>query len=238
MKFTIHPSSERGAANHGWLKSFHSFSFANFYNPQKMNFGALRVLNDDNVSGGMGFGKHPHDNMEIISIPLNGALEHEDSMGNKTIITTGEVQIMSAGTGVTHSEKNQSSKENVEFLQIWIMPKTRNISPSYDQKIFEEIERAGKFQTLVSPKNLDELGVKINQDAWISRVDLKNEEEISYNLHKEGNGVYFFILEGSSEIENQKLNNRDALGIEEASEIKIKALGKTSILALEVPMIL
>ncbi len=236
MKKIIHLASQRGNANHGWLQSFHSFSFANYYNPEKLNYGVLRVLNDDTVSGRMGFGKHPHDNMEIISIPLEGVLEHQDSMGNKTIIKTGEVQIMSAGTGVAHSEKNHSSKEPVKFLQIWIIPKSRNTAPRYEQSIFEKEERQNKFQTIVSPLDIDSSGLKINQNAWFNMIDLEKGKTAEYKMNNPENGVYIFLLDGNANIENEKLHSRDAIGIEGLEIISIIGETNTSLLVMEIPM--
>jgi redox-sensitive bicupin YhaK (pirin superfamily) len=236
MKTIIHSATKRGIANHGWLKSAHSFSFANFYDPTKMGFGLLRVLNDDFVEGGMGFGTHPHDNMEIISIALEGELEHQDSMGNKAVIKPGEVQIMSAGTGIKHSEKNKSSKQPVKFLQIWVMPKKRNIAPRYDQQFFDPKERLNALQTVVSPDNTVEKGVKINQDAWFSLSDLESGKSVSYEIKKKGNGVYLFVLEGQIEIAGKKLGKRDAIGISESESFEIMSFKNSNVLLMEVPM--
>ncbi|MCP9770304.1 pirin family protein [Lacihabitans sp. LS3-19] len=234
MKTIYHASDSRGKANHGWLNSFHTFSFANYYDPERVNFGALRVLNDDTVSGGMGFGKHPHDNMEIVSIPLDGALEHQDSMGNKAIIKKGEVQLMSAGTGVTHSEKNFDLKNTVKFLQIWIMPEKRNIQPRYEQEVFEAEGRKNAIQTVISPIGSNDGGLKINQKAWFSLVDLSGE--IKYDLKDKSNGVYVFVLEGDVEVENQKLNRRDGFGVWEIGTLNLKTDTSAEILLMEVPM--
>ena len=236
MKTILHKANERGHANHGWLNSYHSFSFAGFHDPEKIHFGALRVLNDDTVSGGMGFGTHPHDNMEIISIPLSGDLEHKDSMGNTTVIKKGEVQIMSAGTGIYHSEKNKNHGEAVKFLQIWVFPKLRNIEPRYDQKIFSIEDRQNKFQTVVSPLDSNEDGVGINQDAWFSLGNLEKAAETTYQIKHEGNGVYAFVLEGEIEINGQKLARRDGLGISEADILTIKASSNAEVLLMDIPM--
>lgn len=236
MKAILHKADERGHANHGWLNSYHSFSFAGFHDPAKIHFGALRVLNDDTVSGGMGFGTHPHDNMEIISIPLSGDLEHKDSMGNTTVIKKGEVQIMSAGTGIYHSEKNKNHGEAVKFLQIWVFPKLRNIEPRYDQKVFSEADRKNKFQTVVSPLDSTEGGVGINQDAWFSLGNLEKDAETTYQIKQEGNGVYAFILEGEIEINGQKLARRYGLGISEADILTIKASSNAEVLLMDIPM--
>lgn len=236
MKTIFFSNTDRGHANHGWLNSYHTFSFGGYHNPSKMNFGALRVLNDDTVNGGMGFSKHPHDNMEIVSIPLEGGLEHQDSMGNKTLIKKGEVQIMSAGTGVFHSEKNESGKAPMKFLQIWVSPDKKNINPRYDQKIFDLAARKNKFQTVVSPLGTTDEGVKINQNAWFSLVDLENENTQTYNLKDKNNGVYVFVLEGEVEIDGQKLIKRDGLGITETKLVTIKSSQDTEVLLMEIPM--
>ncbi|MBL0323742.1 MAG: pirin family protein [Cytophagaceae bacterium] len=236
MKTRLIKSEDRGFANHGWLKSFHTFSFANFYNPDQVNFGALRVVNDDFVAPGMGFGKHPHDNMEIVSIPLEGALEHGDSMGNTTVIRNGEIQIMSAGTGVTHSEKNQSGKEPVKFLQIWVFPDKKGLTPSYDQNFFDVSERKNKWQTIVSPVGSNETGVKINQSSWFSMLELEAGKTIDYRIKKEGNGLWFFVLEGKVSLGDIKLNTRDSLGVWETNEVSISGDENASLLLIEVPM--
>ncbi|MFC3810782.1 pirin family protein [Lacihabitans lacunae] len=236
MKTIFFSNTDRGHANHGWLNSYHTFSFGGYHNPSKMNFGALRVLNDDTVNAGMGFSKHPHDNMEIVSIPLEGGLEHQDSMGNKTLIKKGEVQIMSAGTGVFHSEKNESGKAPVKFLQIWVFPDKKNIEPRYDQKIFDLAARKNKFQTVVSPLETTDEGVKINQNAWFSLVDLANENTLTYNLKDKNNGVYVFVLEGELEIDGQKLSKRDGLGITETEAVTITSSQDAEVLLMEIPM--
>ena len=237
MNAILHKANERGHANHGWLDSYHSFSFASFNDPKKINFGALRVLNDDTVSGGMGFGTHPHDNMEIISIPLSGDLAHKDSMGNEAIIRNGEVQIMSAGTGIYHSEKNKNHGEAVKFLQIWVFPKLRNIEPRYDQKEFLVEDRKNKFQTVVSPLDSRDGGVGINQDAWFSLGNLEKDIEINYQIKHAGNGVYAFVLEGTIEINGQKLARRDGLGISETDALNIKATSNAEVLLMDLPMV-
>lgn len=236
MKTIFKAANDRGHANHGWLDSHHTFSFASYYNPEWEHFGVLRVLNDDHVSGGMGFGKHPHDNMEIVSIPLEGALEHQDSMGNKTVIRKGEVQIMSAGTGVAHSEKNEDSKIPVKFLQIWVFPEKRNIAPRYEQKVFEVAGRENKLQTIVSPLNVEDDGIKINQQSWFSLANLSEGNTIKYDLKDNKNGVYVYILEGSAKVEGQLLDRRDGLGIWETEGFEITASADSEILLMEVPM--
>lgn len=234
MKTVLHKADSRGHANHGWLDSHHTFSFANYYDPSRMHFGALRVLNDDIVAGGMGFGKHPHDNMEIISIPLKGELEHEDSMGNKFAIKNNDVQVMSAGTGIFHSEYNKSKDEPVNFLQIWVFPKEKDIEPRYDQITYEPAQRINKWQRIVAPDS--EEAVSINQDAYFSLGKLEKDHSLDYTLEREGNGVYAFILEGDVTIEGQPLNKRDGFGLSETDKISVKADSDAEILLMEVPM--
>ncbi|QLE01695.1 pirin family protein [Galbibacter sp. BG1] len=235
MKTTLYKSDTRGHANHGWLNAYHSFSFANYFDPQRMNFGVLRVLNDDTIAPGMGFGKHPHDNMEIITIPLSGDLEHEDSMGNKKVIKEGDVQSMSAGTGVVHSEYNANQDKEVKLLQIWLMPKKRNITPAYDQISLKLEDRKNKFQQIVSP-NPDDDGVTINQDAWFSITEMDAGKELNYKLHNPKNGVYAFVLEGNLSINDESLDRRDAIGIREVDDLKINADSDSKLLLMEVPM--
>jgi len=236
MKPMYHENQSRGLADHGWLKSRHTFSFADYYNPERMNFGLLRVLNDDIVTPSMGFGTHPHENMEIISIPLSGALRHQDSMDNKHIISTGEVQIMSAGSGITHSEYNNSSSEDVNFLQIWVQPKERDITPRYDQKVFDEGNRKNRFQLLVSPENSEET-VLINQDAWFSLADIEAEKQVAYEKNDKKNGVYFFVIEGNVKIEGHDIKRRDGLGLIDGETYPVFAQTKTQLLAIEVPLV-
>ena len=234
MKTIIHKADTRGHANHGWLDSHHSFSFANYYNPERVHFGALRVLNDDIVSGGKGFGTHPHDNMEIISIPLSGDLEHKDSMGNTTVIHQNDVQIMSAGKGIQHSEYNKNTDKQVNFLQIWVFPKLRNIEPRYGQISLKPEDRVNKFQQIVSPDG-DE-GVTINQDAWFQLGSFKKGFQADYSIKQKGNGVYAFILDGDVTINEQKLNKRDGFGVLETDKISITADNDAEILLMDVPM--
>ncbi len=234
MKKVVHKSETRGFADHGWLKSNHTFSFANYQNFERMNFGMLRVLNDDVVQPKMGFGTHPHKNMEIISIPISGALSHKDSMDNKRSIEVGEVQVMSAGTGLSHSEFNDSKTEEVNFLQIWIIPETENVVPYYNQKFFDKVERRNKFQTLVSPKNHQvESSLPLNQQAYISMIDLDKDLETAYQLK---NGAYFFLIEGEVSIADEILEKRDAIAITEINEISIKANKSSKLLVIDVPM--
>jgi redox-sensitive bicupin YhaK (pirin superfamily) len=237
----LHLATSRGHANHGWLDSNFSFSFANYYNPERMHFGALRVLNDDIIAGGMGFGTHPHDNMEIVSIGIEGDLEHKDSMGNTQVIASTDVQIMSAGTGVQHSERNKNAHEQARFLQIWVFPKYRNIKPRYDQRTFPIAARRNKLLTVVAPDSavspISELmPLKMNQDAWFSLGSLDAKTQQIYTLNKKENGVYAFIIEGSATVNGQKLDRRDALGLSNISQLTIETIENTEILLMEVPM--
>ena len=233
---TIHKANTRGHANHGWLDSHHTFSFAGYHDPSRMQFGVLRVLNDDVVKAGRGFGQHPHDNLEIISIPLKGSLEHGDNTGGHGIIRSGEVQIMSAGSGIAHSEKNASDTEDVNFLQIWIFPKERNISPRYDQKEFTAADRMNRFQTVVSPEKIAGSSLWINQDAWFHLGNLKRGIKVEYKIKKSGNGVYAFVLEGDVTINGQKLNKRDGFGLTDVESISLGADSDAEVLLMDVPM--
>ena len=234
MKKIIHKAASRGYADLGWLRSYHTFSFASYQNSERINFGMLRVLNDDVVQPELGFGTHPHRNMEIISIPISGALSHTDSIGNKRSIEVGEVQVMSAGTGLKHSEFNDSKIDAVNFLQLWIIPEIENITPYYNQKIFEALERKNKFQVLVSPKDKQVVGsLPINQQGYISMIDLDKGFETAYNLK---NGAYFFLIEGEVLIENENLKKRDAIGIIETNKVNIKANKSSKLLVIDVPM--
>lgn len=237
MKTIYHAANTRGHANHVWLNSWHTFSFANYYDADRMNFGALRVINDDTVSAGRGFGEHPHANMEIISIPLEGALQHGDSMGNSGTIQKGEVQVMSAGTGVYHSEMNANIDTEVKFLQIWILPRDKNVEPRYSQKSFLENVKRNEFQQIVSP-NADDEGAWIHQDAWFNLANFENGVKKEYKLNKKGNGVYIFVLEGSAKVGNQELSRRDGLGIYDTDSFILEATEDAEILLIEVPMTL
>jgi len=232
----LHKSNTRGHANHGWLDSHHTFSFANYHNPDRMHFGVLRVLNDDRVDAGMGFGTHPHDNMEIISIPLEGDLEHKDSMGNVTVIKKGDIQAMSAGTGIFHSEYNKNADKLTKFLQIWVYPNKKNVSPRYDQITLNTSDRHNKLQQILSP-NADDDGVWIHQDAWFHLGTFDQDFSTAYELKKNGNGIYAFVLKGDFTIGNIALNERDGLGIWDTNTIQITANSKDAeILLMEVPM--
>ncbi len=236
MDFKLHKAETRGRADHGWLRSAHSFSFASYYNPERMGFGMLRVINDDHVAPGQGFPSHPHQNMEIISVPLKGSLRHKDSEGNSAVIQSGEVQLMSAGKGVFHSEFNNSETEDVNFLQIWVMPKKQNIVPRYDQKEFHEEARKNQLQMIVSPIGTEFETVKINQDAYFYLSDLSAEESINVETRHEGNGLYIFSIEGDFSVAGTELSTRDALGIEGVDGVNILARTDSKILIIEVPM--
>jgi redox-sensitive bicupin YhaK (pirin superfamily) len=235
MKTIIHRASERGHANHGWLDAHHSFSFANWYDPSKVHFGMLRVLNDDIVAGGQGFGMHPHNDMEIITIILEGALQHKDNMGNGSVIKPGDVQVMSAGTGVMHSEFNPSPTEKANLFQLWIFPKENGIKPRYDQKSFSVDERKNKIQTVASGfKKNGEL--YIHQEAALSLANVEKGKSISYSVNKAGNGTYLMVISGEVEINGEKLSRRDAIGISETGSFAINALENAEVLIVEVPM--
>jgi len=231
----LHKAETRGHANHGWLNSMHTFSFANYYNPDRMHFGALRVLNDDTVEAGMGFGKHPHDNMEIISIPLEGDLEHKDSMGNVSVIKHGDIQVMSAGTGIFHSEFNRNSDQITKFLQIWVIPNKKNVAPRYDQITLNIADRHNKLQQILSPNAEDE-GVWIFQNAWFHLGEFDKGVSKEYNIKAKGNGVYAFILKGDVTINDQPLKTRDGFGIWDVDKLFIKADTNVEFLLMEVPM--
>ncbi len=236
MNTVLHKADTRGDANHGWLQSKHSFSFANYHNPERMHFGVLRVLNDDIVAQGMGFGTHAHQNMEIISIPMEGDLEHKDSMDNVAVIKSGDIQVLSAGTGITHSEYNKNKDKEVKFLQIWVFPATKNVTPRYDQISLNVADRKNKFQQVVSP-NPEDSGVWIHQNAWFNMTNLSEGKELTYQLNNpEKNGVYVFVLNGNTTINNQPLNKRDGFGVWDISELDIKADTDAEILLIEIPM--
>ncbi|GAB4128819.1 MAG: pirin family protein [Raineya sp.] len=234
MKKILHLASERGSANFGWLETYHSFSFGHYYNPNRIHFGALRVLNDDTIAGGTGFNTHPHDNMEIVTIPLEGDLAHKDSTGRAEIIRQNDVQIMSAGKGIFHSEKNANVDKAVKLLQIWVFPKEKNIEPRYEQKSFPPESYRNQLKTVVAPDNAE--AVWINQDAYFSLGNIDSDFQTQYALKKQGNGVYVFLIEGKIEINGQELSRRDALGIWETNFIEIKSLEKSNVLLIEVPM--
>ncbi|MEZ4988414.1 MAG: pirin family protein [Saprospiraceae bacterium] len=235
MKTVFHPAASRGHANHGWLDSHHTFSFANYYNPDRMNFGVLRVLNDDVVAPGRGFGRHPHDNMEIISIPLAGDLEHKDSMGNTAVIRQGDVQVMSAGTGIFHSEYNKNPDKEVRFLQIWVFPKTKGVTPRYDQITLNGDLTPNQFNQILSP-NPNDQGVWIHQDAWFHLGNFAPGKSTSYNVKKSGNGIYVFVIDGAITIGDQLLGKRDGFGMWDLEHFDMTANTDAQVLLMEVPM--
>jgi quercetin 2,3-dioxygenase len=236
MHTVLHRAETRGHANHGWLDSYHTFSFGNYYDPMRVHFGALRVFNDDIVAGGRGFGTHPHDNMEIVSIPLSGDLEHKDSMNNIAVIKEHDVQILSAGTGISHSEFNKNKERDVNFLQIWVFPKTRNSTPAYDQRTFSPKNTINQFQLIVSPDR-EKGSVLINQDAWFYIGRLKKGFKVDYVMNKPGDGLYAFLIDGKSKVFDQQLNKRDGLGVWDSETISIEAEEDSELLLMEVPMI-
>ncbi|MES2588275.1 MAG: pirin family protein [Bacteroidota bacterium] len=235
MNSVFHKANTRGAANHGWLDARHSFSFANYYNPERMNFGVLRVLNDDKISGGMGFGTHPHDNMEIITIPLEGDLAHKDNMGNGTTIKSGDVQVMSAGTGVLHSEFNANAEDLCKLLQIWVFPNKKQVEPRYDQITLDKEKMKNNFLQILSP-NKDDDGVWIHQNAWFHLGEFDANKDFSYELKDKSNGVYVFLISGNIMANEQELEQRDAYGVWNTNEISFKTKADSKILLLEVPM--
>jgi len=235
MKTKLYTADSRGYADHGWLRTNHTFSFANYYNPERIHFGALRVLNDDWIAAGEGFGRHPHDNMEIITIPFTGAVLHQDSMGNKGVIKPGELQVMSAGSGIFHSEFNDSKVDPLTLFQIWIIPNKKNVTPRYDQITISDLAKKDEFYQILSP-NADEQGVWIHQDAWFNMADLSSGKEIEYKLHREDFGVFIQLIEGSIEVTGNLLSGRDAISISESDTVKIKAISEARVLVMEVPM--
>jgi len=235
MNTVLHKADTRGHANHGWLNSYHTFSFADYYDPARMHFGMLRVLNDDTVAPGQGFGTHPHNNMEIISLPLEGDLEHRDSMGNTALIRQGDLQVMSAGTGVTHSEYNANGDREVKFLQIWVFPDKKGVEPRYDQISLADIRKENEWYQVLSPSPEDQ-GVWIHQQAWFHLGEFTRDVTTGYSLKNEGNGVYAFVLDGDLEIEGQPLTSRDGFGIRDIGQIQVRAQAGSSLLLMEVPM--
>jgi redox-sensitive bicupin YhaK (pirin superfamily) len=236
MNTVLHKANTRGHANHGWLNSFHTFSFASYMDPERMNFGALRVLNDDTVAPGMGFGTHPHANMEIVSIPLSGDLEHKDSMGTSAVIKQGDVQIMSAGTGIYHSEFNHNRDKEVKFLQIWVFPKQKDIAPRYGQMSFTAEEKQNKLKLIISPDKEAGDSIWINQDAWFHLGQLEKGFTGTHTFSGKGTGIYAFVLEGDITINGQQLNKRDGFGIWDTDSLNIKADTNAELLLMEVPM--
>ncbi len=233
----LHKATTRGNANHGWLQSFHTFSFASYHNPDRMNFGVLRVLNDDTVSAGMGFGTHAHSNMEIVSIPLEGDLEHKDSMGNSTVIHNGDIQVMSAGSGIQHSEYNKNKDAQVKFLQIWIIPNEQGVQPRYDQITLQKEDRRNKLQQILSPNENDE-GVWIHQNAWFHLAHFDNGFSSDYQFKDKNNGLYIFNLNGDITVNDQELNTRDGYGIWDTETVSIAAKSDAEFLLMEVPLMI
>lgn len=238
MKTTLYRASSRGHANHGWLDTHHTFSFANYYDPARVHFGALRVINDDIVLGGEGFGTHPHDNMEIVSIPLYGDLEHKDSMGHTSVIHAGEVQVMSAGSGLTHSEYNANEDKPVNFFQIWVFPDKENVEPRYDQKTFDFLHNKNQLVQIVGPKDdSSNTGLWIHQNAWFNVGTFDKRASIDYKVKRQGNGVFAMVVEGEFTVEGQKLHHRDGFSISDTDSIKITADSENArILLMDVPM--
>jgi redox-sensitive bicupin YhaK (pirin superfamily) len=232
----LHKANTRGHADHGWLNAYHSFSFASWFNPERVQFGMLRVLNDDTIAAGMGFGTHPHDNMEIITIPLEGDLAHKDSMGNESIIKTGDIQVMSAGTGIQHSEFNPNADLQTKLFQIWLFPKYRNVEPRYQQITLDVTKQKNNFAQILSPNAEDE-GVWIYQDAWFYLSAFEADYSKKLSLKKEGNGFYIMTVEGEIEVNGEKLEKRDAIGIWETYEIEVKAITDSKFLIMEIPMV-
>ncbi len=237
MKTELHPAKQRGHANHGWLNSYHSFSFATYFNPAREQFGCLRVLNDDTVAGGTGFDLHPHNNMEIVSIILEGALEHRDSMGNTQVIKQGEVQVMTAGTGIYHAEYNHSETEPVKFFQLWIFPREKGLKPRYDQKLYADENAENKLIVLVTPDNdrQDDI-LWIHQDAYICSLRLLKESSFEYKPRIPGHGVFVLMIEGKSLIEDNELNSRDAIAVSDTDSIRMQAAEDSKVLFIEIPM--
>ncbi len=235
MKKVIHRAASRGHANLGWLNSYHTFSFGNYHDPDRMNFGVLRVLNDDEVDPGMGFGTHPHNNMEIISIPIEGDLEHKDSMGNTTVIKQGDIQAMSAGTGVSHSERNKNRDKKVKFLQIWVLPNKTNVTPRYDQITLKPESLKDQFFQIISP-NAEDGEIWIHQDAWFHLGEFKKGSRITYSVKNNQNGVYVFLLTGSCTVAGESLLPRDGMGVWETDVLEFEMLSASKILLMEVPL--
>jgi redox-sensitive bicupin YhaK (pirin superfamily) len=235
MKTIIHRAKSRGHFDYGWLKTYHTFSFSNYYDPERMNFGMLRVLNDDTIDGGQGFGTHPHNDMEIVTVPLEGALAHKDSTGGEGVIYPDEIQVMSAGTGIRHSEFNHLSDGTTKLLQLWIFPDRKGHQPRYNQNYFDPAERKNKFQFIVTPEKKDG-NLWLNQDAFLSRIDLDKSNSVNYKIHTKGNGVYLFLIEGEIAVAGETLSKRDGIGIYETDEFSITAIKDSQILLIEIPM--
>ncbi|MGU9940084.1 pirin family protein [Empedobacter brevis] len=235
MNYQIFKSESRGGANHGWLNTRHSYSFANYYDPSRIHFGALRVVNDDIITGGMGFGKHPHDNMEIITIPTKGGITHKDSMGTGSIIESGDIQVMSAGTGVFHSEMNAYENQEAHFFQIWIIPNKQNVEPRYQQISIRDVAKTNELYQILSP-HVEDQGVWIHQDAWIFLGNYTEEKTDMYNVQKEGNGIFFMVVEGEIEFDGNKLERRDVIEITDTSDFSFNVSEGTQLMLIEIPM--
>jgi len=236
MKKIVHKADSRGYFDYGWLKTHHTFSFSNYYDSERVNFGMLRVLNDDLVAAGQGFGTHPHNDMEIVSIPLSGALAHKDSTGTEKAIVPGEVQVMSAGTGILHSEYNHSKDKETNFLQLWIFPDKKGYQPRYDQKSFDPQERKNKIRFIVTPEKKDE-NLWLNQDAYLALADLEKDKSIEYRIHTKGNGVYLFLIDGKISLDGETLSKRDGIGIWETESFEVKSDENSRLLFIEIPMV-
>ncbi|WP_115041882.1 pirin family protein [Weeksella virosa] len=236
MKYQIYKAETRGRANHGWLITHHSYSFANYYQEDRIHFGALRVLNDDVIAAGTGFGRHPHENMEIITLPQKGALRHEDSMGNGSVIYPNDIQVMSAGTGIFHAEMNASETEACEIFQIWIFPNKQNVAPRYEQKSINDWRKDNQLYQILSP-NQNEIGVWIHQDAWMYQGEYSQKTHETYSVYKENQGVMLFVIEGKVEFDGIMLNRRDAIEITDAEQIVFDVEKDSKILLIEVPLI-
>ncbi len=235
MKTILHKAATRGHADHGWLNTYHTFSFASYFNPERVHFGALRVLNDDKVAPSEGFGMHPHQNMEVISIPLKGYLRHGDSIENSSVITPGTLQVMSTGTGIYHSEYNDSATEPLEFLQIWVFPKKENTKPKYDNFDIRHAVKRNELSLIVSPEG--NAPASILQDAWFSIGKLDKGVKKTYDMHREDTGVYVFVIEGQANVSGTVLSRRDGMGIYDTNSVAIEALEDSEILLIEVPMV-
>ncbi|MGB5288235.1 MAG: pirin family protein [Ignavibacteriaceae bacterium] len=235
MKKIIYKADSRGHFDYGWLKTYYTFSFSNYFDPDRVNFGMLRVLNDDEIEGGQGFGTHPHNDMEIVTVPMEGALAHKDSSGGEGVIYPDEIQVMSAGTGILHSEFNHLNDGTTKLLQLWIFPDKKGHKPRYDQKFFDSEERKNKFQFIVTPEK-KEGNLWLNQDAYLSLADLGKTKSLDYKIHTKGNGAYLFLIEGKITVNNESLSSRDGIGIWEADEFSITANENSKVLLIEVPM--
>ncbi|MEM9687313.1 MAG: pirin family protein [Bacteroidota bacterium] len=237
MNSVVYKANTRGTADYGWLRANYSFSFANYFNPDRIQFGVLRVLNDDFIAPGMGFGTHPHDNMEIVTIPLKGALKHRDSMSHEGVIRPGEVQVMSAGSGLRHSEMNASHSEETNILQLWILPEAKDVTPRYDQKMFDKKAKENTFLTVVTPKDKnDGNALWIHQQAYFSLGDFSKGSTASYHLKNKAHGVYLFVIEGQTEVAGKTLTQRDAISLRDTTSVPINSIKNSKLLLIEIPM--